>query len=138
MTAPLGTSACIVSLSLGVILLSAAGGCSNRDQAALVPVVANPTVALDSDKPCEIPLADEAMLSPREECWLRLIRERCEEDDVCLVDCFANSKHLRRQAETGWVTSIGGGCWHVCASYAGKEWTEPAEWSQCDGLTTER
>ena len=91
----------------------------------------NPTVAVDPNRPCDIPLAEGVTLSAVEECWVDRIAARCGDNDPCLVSCFANSKH-RPRSDSGFSEMIiGGGCWHVCFAI---DWPEPEGWNECEGL----
>ncbi|MCP3980967.1 MAG: hypothetical protein GY716_16855 [bacterium] len=123
----------VTGMIFGLLLVS---GCGAPVRESPELVVAVPTRAPDPSRPCEIPIAEQAELSPIEECWMAHLKRRCDQDDVCLVDCFANSKHRRRVGDRV-SRVIGGGCWHVCFAYSGIEWTEPEGWEECDGLDSE-
>jgi len=60
-------------------------------------------------------IAPSAQLSPYEECIIELHKKRCNEKDVCIVDCLANGKD-GRDLESG-ILGIGGGCSHYCFAY---------------------
>ncbi len=100
------------------------------DRVAPSRFVDNPTRATDPNRPCDIPVHKEVQLTTEERCVLELHKKRCDEHDVCIVDCITNGKGLVRLADGG-VGNIGGGCWHVCFAYTEIEWTTPEGFEEC-------
>ncbi len=89
----------ISTLLLCICLLA---GCNRFQEAA-------------SDKTSECSFQPPQGLSYKEEdlCLYRLVEQRCVEGDQCLLDCWAN-----KDGE-----NVGGGCWHICFAYTGRELT---------------
>jgi len=124
----------LLPCTVGVLLVL---GCSTEPSMRTQPIVSQPSQAPDPSRPCEIPIAEDARLSLREQCWLELFAQRCNEHDVCLVECLANEKHRVRH-EDGGIALIGGGCWHLCFAYSDIEWTGPEGWHKCEALDSKR
>jgi hypothetical protein len=123
------------AVAVGAAVL--AMNCSTHEPAHIYMGVRSPTYAPDSRHPCDIPIAAGVVLTPREECWLKLIRDRCGPRDSCLADCFANAKDRERTGDQ-LSEPILGGCWHVCLSFSSTEWKEPEGWKQCQSLEGSR
>jgi hypothetical protein len=65
-------------------------------------------------------------LSEYETCLVARYRERCNESDVCMINCLVR----------GGGDNTAGGCWHNCFAYTGLAWTNPPGYNNCDGLST--
>jgi hypothetical protein len=108
--------------------------CASQHPSQVARGAAATTHEVNACTPCDIPLANGVVLSPREQCWLSLIKQRCGLGDECLVDCFSNAKHRVRVDGRLDEHPIGGGCWHVCQSEGRRTWVEPVGWSDCSAL----
>lgn len=60
-------------------------------------------------------------LTEREKCLIALHHERGMEGDKCIVDCML----------TGDARTIGGGCYHVCIAFPGREYEDLPETAKC-------
>src|SRR5882724_9670922 len=122
-------------LIMVVIVLSLSSSCATRlaHRQDYHPYVVHPTLSSDPAHPCDIPVAPEVELTAESFCVLNLHKARCNQNDVCIVDCIANAKALLRSPD-GTVGHIGGGCWHVCFAYTGIDWTTPDGMDKCTEL----
>ena len=79
---------------------------------------------------CEAPIRDGVELYESEQCFLNLLRSRCEGRDECFVRCLTSGEH-RWVNEKGETVSIGGGCFHLC-DYGGRSgWEAPIGTEDC-------
>ena len=79
---------------------------------------------------CDTPVQQGVELTPGEQCFLRLLRRRCEGQDFCFVNCLTHSRH-RGINEQGQPWYLGGGCFHLC-DYGGRSgWREPEGSASC-------
>jgi antitoxin component YwqK of YwqJK toxin-antitoxin module len=76
---------------------------------------------------CDIPIAPFARLTPYEECVIDLYKKRCNEGDLCIVNCLANG---RAKFKGGFV--IAGGCWHVCFASSDLPSERPQGMENCE------
>jgi len=73
------------------------------------------------------------VLSPREACWVSLLKSRCNVRDVCILKCLLS----------GEAKNTGGGCFHTCGniytSVGGKLIACPNSpvpgWKQCEHVS---
>jgi len=107
--------------------------CATPEPAREQPFVAHTSAASDPSRPCDIQVAEEVKLSPREVCVLNLHKARCGKDDICIVSCIANGMDRVRGSD-GRVERIAGGCWHVCSAYRDGQYTVPDGMDRCDKL----
>ena len=129
-----GPSESAIRPSLAAFMLLFLSGCAVHSSDPDRLGSPTPSHAPNPRRPCEIPLAAGVVLSPLESCRVKLLKRRCSDEDLCLVDCFANSKHRPWDGDRPSDFIIGGGCWHHCFAYRNSKWTEPDEWQTCKGL----
>ena len=80
---------------------------------------------------CKAPIKDGVGLNASEQCFLDLMRSRCDGLDECLVRCLTSGK-FRGVTEEGETWGIGGGCFHQC-NYGGRsEWKAPEGTEECN------
>ena len=94
-----------------------------------LPVTACATGAkyLSPKEACDSHLKPRVELSEYEACLVARYRQRCDESDVCMINC------LVRGAGDG----ISGGCWHTCFAYSTWARTNPPGFHDCDGLSSQ-
>jgi len=44
------------------------------------------------------------VLDSSEECWVTVLRQRCNAEDLCILECLLAAR----------ARNVGGGCWHEC------------------------
>ena len=81
-------------------------------------------------EPCDCTGIDQAQITEKEKCQVRLLCARGTRTDACLIKCIL----------TGEGKNVGGSCYHSCDGlyvrvdglWVPCEWTPPAGWDQCN------
>jgi hypothetical protein len=91
-----------VRIVFGLLLMLLASTCTHRPRYATEAEAALYCVEREG---CDgLSVADGVTLTPAEECWVRVLRDRCDIYDRCILKCLL----------AGEARNIAGGCWHVC------------------------
>lgn len=78
-------------------------------------------VHADASQGCVVAADTLAAASPRVQCFVRAFQRRCDEGRQCMTRCAISA------AGAG----IGGGCWHLCYAYTGRELPNDPEFDRC-------
>ena len=77
---------------------------------------------------CTMQPNEGVVLTPRQECEISLLAQRCTKNDRCLISCWNNGG-----------SNVGGGCWHSCYDLYVRvddivtscAWSAPPTWDEC-------